>query len=39
MGGVPRYYPAPSAIELAAHPTMDPSVPPIAHHTPVSVRA
>ena len=29
-----KYYPDPSAIVTAAHPTMDPSVPPIAHHTP-----
>jgi arylsulfatase A-like enzyme len=27
-------YPPPASIELAAHPTMDASVPPIAHHTP-----
>eukprot|EP01050_Picozoa_sp_SAG11_P002500 SAG11_NODE_128_length_15542_cov_6.432105_2_plen_645_part_00 len=29
-----QYYPAAAEIELAAHPTMDASVPPIAHHTP-----
>ena len=27
-------YPAASAIKIAAHPTLDPSVPPIAHHSP-----
>jgi hypothetical protein len=29
-----KLYPPTSSIELAAHPTMDASVPPIAHHTP-----
>ena len=29
-----EHYPPPAGIALAAHRTMDPSVPPIAHHTP-----
>ena len=29
-----QYYPKPEEIKLAEHQTMDPSVPPIAHHTP-----
>ncbi len=29
-----QYYGVPAQIELAKHRTMDPSVPPIAHHTP-----
>ena len=29
-----KLYPPVGSIELAAHPTMDASVPPIAHHTP-----